>query len=199
MKIGQSSNPVLGERIFKNATYTHTEEGTMSVSGAINKIGILTIILLISGAYAWSAASATFMWIGLGGGFIFALVTIFKPDWSAWSAPLYATFEGLFLGTFSGIYANLFEGIVPKAILLTFSILFVMQGSYGLKFKICQNNMAAMSLYIGFDVHVENLWISFVHHICSINWVHFKYNIYQYSSYFHNSFVSICMAPVLSE
>ncbi len=130
MKIGQSSNPVLGERIFKNATYTHADEGTMSVSGSINKIGILTIILLISGAYAWSAASATFMWVGVIGGLIFALATIFKPEWSAWSAPLYAAFEGLALGTISGIYANLFEGIVPKAILLTFSILFVMLFTY---------------------------------------------------------------------
>ncbi len=130
MKIGQSSNPALSEKIFQSASYAHTNEGSMSINGAINKTGILTIILLISGAYSWSMASPTFMWVGLIGGLVFAIATIFKHEWSYWSAPLYAAFEGLFLGTISAVYANMFEGIVPKAILLTFSILFVMLFSY---------------------------------------------------------------------
>jgi len=130
MKIGQTSNPALGERIFKNQAYTATEEGSMTVNGAINKTGILTIILLLTGAYAWSSMSTPLMLIGGIGGFIAALVTIFKPQWSTWTAPVYAALEGLFLGTVSAMYASLYAGIVPKAILLTFSILFVMLFAY---------------------------------------------------------------------
>ena len=130
MKIGNSSNPALSKKIFEKAVFAQTTEGSMSVAGAINKIGILTLILLLTGAFAWSTMSTTLMWTGAIGGFIMALVTIFKPEYSAWSAPVYAALEGLFLGTISAIYASMFDGIVPKAILLTFLILAVMLFSY---------------------------------------------------------------------
>ena len=130
MKIGSSSNPALSEKIFKKASFAQTAEGSMSIAGAINKVGILTIILLLTSAFSWSMGSPALMWIGLIGGLIMAFATIFKPEWSAWSAPLYAALEGLFLGTISAVYASTFDGIVPKAILLTFSILFVMLFSY---------------------------------------------------------------------
>lgn len=131
MKIGRSSNPALGEKIFQKAgSFAETGTGSMSINGAINKTGVLTIILLLTGAFSWANASTTFMWIGIIGGLIAAVATIFKPHWSPWSAPLYAAFEGLALGTISAIYASLFEGIVSKAILLTFSILFVMLFAY---------------------------------------------------------------------
>ena len=70
----------------------------------------------------------TYMWIGAIGGFIIALVTIFKPSWSPFSAPVYAVLEGLFLG---GISAFLnaqpqFHNIVINAVTLTFGTLFAL-------------------------------------------------------------------------
>jgi uncharacterized YccA/Bax inhibitor family protein len=42
---------------------------------------------------------------GLFGGLIIALATIFKPNWSPFTAPLYAGAQGLFLGAVSAVYA----------------------------------------------------------------------------------------------
>ena len=53
--------------------------------------------------------------IGFIGGFILALVTIFKKEWAPTTVPIYAVLEGLALGGISNIYANAFEpGIVHK-------------------------------------------------------------------------------------
>ena len=75
--------------------------------------------------------------IGFVGGFIVALVTIFKKEWSATTVPIYALLEGLALGGISKIYADAFEpGIVPQAIMLTLGILFALLFAY--KSKIIQ-------------------------------------------------------------
>ena len=39
---------------------------------------------------------------GLVGGLVICLVTVFKKEWSALTAPVYALFEGLLLGGLSG-------------------------------------------------------------------------------------------------
>ena len=71
------------------------------------------------------------IWIGSIGGFILALVTIFKKEWSPYTVPVYAVLEGLALGAISKIYDTIYEGqgIVFMAISLTvlvlFSLLFV--------------------------------------------------------------------------
>ena len=40
------------------------------------------------------------------GGFILAMITIFRPSLSPWTAPVYAAFEGVFLGTLSCLIEN---------------------------------------------------------------------------------------------
>ena len=41
--------------------------------------------------------------IGAFGGFIVAMVTVFKKEWSPVTAPVYALLEGLFLGSLSAV------------------------------------------------------------------------------------------------
>lgn len=60
---------------------------------------------------------------GILGGFITALVTIFKKDWAAIKAPIYALLEGLFLGRISAIFESRYPGIVIQAVGLTFGTL----------------------------------------------------------------------------
>jgi uncharacterized YccA/Bax inhibitor family protein len=63
-------------------------------------------------------------------GFITAIVVIFKKEWAAYLTPVYALFEGVFLGGISAIYNNVFAktapGIVTQAVLLTFGAVIAM-------------------------------------------------------------------------
>jgi uncharacterized YccA/Bax inhibitor family protein len=68
--------------------------------------------------------------VGLVGGFIVALVTIFKKNWAAFTAPLYALFEGLMLGALSATLEARYPGIAIQAVGLTFGTLLAMLIAY---------------------------------------------------------------------
>ena len=72
---------------------------------------------------SWNFPSPLLIGIGFIGGFIAALVTIFKPEIAPTSAPIYAALEGLALGAISVVFENQYPGIVIQAIGLTFGIL----------------------------------------------------------------------------
>jgi len=63
---------------------------------------------------------------GLVAGFIFALVTIFKKEWSPITAPLYALCEGLALGGISALLERTYHGIAIQAFGLTLGVTAVM-------------------------------------------------------------------------
>lgn len=123
-----TSNPVLGERAFQNIKSVGGYGDIMTIDGAVNKIGFLLLILMAAAYVSWgSAASGTAaLWMGLGGigGFIVAIVTVFKKEWSPITAPIYAGLEGLFLGSFSAYMESIYGGIVFEAVSLTMLILF---------------------------------------------------------------------------
>ena len=64
--------------------------------------------------------------LGLIGGLITSLVTIFAPRVSPFTAPLYAAFEGLFLGVLSAFFESRYPGIVTQAVGMTIAALAVM-------------------------------------------------------------------------
>jgi uncharacterized YccA/Bax inhibitor family protein len=68
--------------------------------------------------------------VGGIGGFIVALITIFKKHLSPITVPIYAIFEGLLLGGISFVYGQLYEGIVFNAIMITVSILLSLLFAY---------------------------------------------------------------------
>src|SRR3546814_5969463 len=53
------------------------------------------------------------------GGFIVAMVTVFKKTWAPITAPLYALLEGFFIGGISAIFEAKYPGIVMQAVGLT--------------------------------------------------------------------------------
>jgi uncharacterized YccA/Bax inhibitor family protein len=55
-----------------------------------------------------------------------ALVTVFRPQSSAITAPIYAILEGLFLGAISAIINASYPGVAFQAVLLTIGTLFTM-------------------------------------------------------------------------
>jgi uncharacterized YccA/Bax inhibitor family protein len=69
-------------------------------------------------------------------GLVLALVTMFKPVWSPYTAPAYAVAEGLVLGSFSRLMELTYPGIVTQAVALTLAISFSMWGLY--RFRLIQ-------------------------------------------------------------
>src|SRR3546814_16313195 len=61
--------------------------------------------------------------VGAIGGFIVAMVTVFKTTWAPITAPLYALLDGFFIGGLSALFAAKSPGIVMQAVGLTFGTL----------------------------------------------------------------------------
>ena len=128
----RSGNPALSKKTFQNLS--STESRVMTLDGAVNKTAISMGILLLAAYYTYSNAIMSYILIGFIGGFVLALITIFKKEWSPVTVPIYALLEGLALGGISKIYAEAFEpGIVPQAIMLTLGILFALLFAYKTK------------------------------------------------------------------
>ncbi len=126
-----SGNPTLSEKTFRNIDRSvASQQGTMTVSGTINKTIMLFLILLVGASISWYQPSQLFIWGGAIGGFIVAMVTIFKKQWAPFTAPVYAGLEGLFLGGISVMYEAAYSGIVYNAILLTLGVFAAMLLAY---------------------------------------------------------------------
>lgn len=143
MALFKTSNPALGENTFRNlggSQYGGAIDVTerMSLNGTIHKTGILLVCAMATAAYTWMqfmqthdpAAISGWMMLGLFGGFIAAMVTIFKKEWSPVTAPIYALLEGLALGGISALFDLRYPGIAIQAVGLTFGTLFVMLLAY---------------------------------------------------------------------
>ncbi len=139
----RSGNPVLKDNTFldlSSGAVVTRDAGTMSLNGTVNKTGFLLLLSVLTAAFAWSqtltptgelaAGAKVYLWGGLIGGLVLALVTAFKKEWSPVTAPLYAIAEGFFLGAISAIYNAQFQGIVMQAVLLTFGTLFALLFAY---------------------------------------------------------------------
>ena len=127
----RSGNPALNKNTFKSLT--NTSGRVMTLDGAVNKTAIGLTLLLAAAYYTYTLpveSASNFVWLGLIGGFVLALVTIFKKEWSPITVPIYAVLEGLALGGISFMYNAQFEGIVSQAILLTLGILFSLLFAY---------------------------------------------------------------------
>jgi len=128
----RSGNPALSKKTFENLAATSS--GVMTLDGAVNKTAISMGILLLAAYYTYSNAIMDYILIGFIGGFVVALITIFKKEWSPTTVPIYAILEGLALGGISKVYADAFEpGIIPQAIMLTLGILFALLFAYKAK------------------------------------------------------------------
>ncbi len=124
-----SNNPVARERTFQLAA-ADVDAGTMSLTGAINKTGILLVILVASSAFAWTQESPLLSLVGAIGGLIAAIVLIFNPRMAPWLAPTYAVLEGLLVGTASVFAERAYPGIPGNALALTFGTLGLMLFCY---------------------------------------------------------------------
>jgi uncharacterized YccA/Bax inhibitor family protein len=130
----RTSNPALNEKAFKGLV---AAGDAMTLQGTVNKTGLLLLCVVATAAWTWGLAHSNtpetvYPWMagGLIGGFVVALVTIFKKTWSPFTAPMYALLEGLALGGISAIFEKSYPGVAIQAVGLTLGTLFVMLLAY---------------------------------------------------------------------
>ena len=140
MALIKTSNPALGKNTF--SSFAQSQYGgslvdasaRMTLSGTVNKTGILLLCTIATAAWTWNSFMQThdigfassIMMLGMLGGFVVALVTTFKMSWAPVTSPIYALLEGLALGGISAIFELKYPGIAMEAVALTFGTLFVM-------------------------------------------------------------------------
>ena len=117
----RSGNPALSSKIFKNLEGTGNKK--MTIEGTVNKTAMSLLLLMAAASYTWMNLSPGLMIFGFIGGFIMAIITIFKKTWAPYTVSAYALFEGLALGGVSRIFETEYPGIASQAIFLTFGIL----------------------------------------------------------------------------
>ena len=119
--LGRSGNPALTSEVFSKSISSYGE--TMTLQGTVNKTAFSLFLLIAAGSFTFSPDYSWLIWPGFIGGFIVAMITIFKKTWAPVTVPIYAVLEGLALGGISYMYKEAFyPGIVSQAILLTVSI-----------------------------------------------------------------------------
>jgi len=133
----KTSNPAFAGNTYTVNGIAAGYGPTMTISGTVNKAGILMLCVLATAAWTWNqfftngpAAVGGYTIIGAFGGFIAAMVTIFKKEWSPITAPIYALLEGLFLGALSAMLELRFPGIAIEAVALTFGTCFCLLLAY---------------------------------------------------------------------
>jgi uncharacterized YccA/Bax inhibitor family protein len=135
----KTSNPAFNTAVFQNPDYAAPASATMTVQGAVSKTFLLLAILSATAIWSWSESAAGNLSQGvlIGsaiGGFVVALITIFKPTVAPWTAPVYAALEGVFLGALSQFIEERsgvgYKGIAIQAVCLTSGTLFVMLTLY---------------------------------------------------------------------
>ncbi|MFT3937042.1 MAG: Bax inhibitor-1/YccA family protein [Chitinophagaceae bacterium] len=158
MAIFKSGNPALNEKTFQQSVVINETE-VMTERGTLNKFFLLFLLVMATASITWNAFSqgkdvTSWLWIGLIGGFITAIVLMFKPVWASFLTPVYALFEGAFIGGVSAIYNFAFKdaattatgGIVMQAVGLTFAVVIAMFALY--RFRIIKATETFKSVII---------------------------------------------------
>ena len=138
MKLGRSKNPMFtdkaiakakvldGDRYGNNNRGGSIVEDTMTVSGAVNKTIMLTMVMAAVAFFSYTSPLSIYMPVGALGAAAVFMFTSWKPHYSPITAPLFALLEGLFVGTISAVYAMQFEGIIFQALSATIGVLLTM-------------------------------------------------------------------------
>ena len=122
----RSGNPALNKSSFDS--FSRTPRGAeinevMTIKGTVDKTAIGLFLLIFSGYYSFAPGMTYLIPVGVFGGLIVAIITIFKKEWSPITVPIYAILEGLAMGSISYMFNQAYEGIVMQAIGLTLGIL----------------------------------------------------------------------------
>ncbi|MCH1608379.1 MAG: Bax inhibitor-1/YccA family protein [Flavobacteriaceae bacterium] len=123
----RSGNPVLTKSTFNRGLDVSE---TMTINGTVNKTAISLFLLIGTGYFTFDVINPIILIVCGIGGFITAIVTVFKKQWAPITVPIYAILEGGLLGGVSFMYNSMYNGIVTDAIFLTVGILLSLLFAY---------------------------------------------------------------------
>ena len=112
----RSGNPALSSKTFKNIEGIGAEK--MTIEGTVNKTAMSLLLLMATASYTWMNPSPGLMILGFIGGFIMAIITIFKKTWAPYTVSGYALLEGLALGGVSRIFEMQYPGLPARQFFL---------------------------------------------------------------------------------
>lgn len=169
----ESRNPFFKNKTFAEAESINTEVinpqnagidygQAMTISGTINKSLMLLLLLTAAASITWWMTNAGYNPIvfSIGGAivaFILVLISVFKPQYSAYLAPGYALFEGLFIGGISAVFEVMYPGIVIQAVSCTFVTFLVCFGLY--KYQIVKVNEKFRSVVIAATLAIATYYL----------------------------------------
>ena len=103
----RSANPALSAKTF--AGMEGSTGKVMTVDGTVDRVAMSLAILLACGYLTYSMQITGLIFVGVIGGLIVALVTIFKKHLSPITVPIYAALEGVALGGISFIFNEIYD------------------------------------------------------------------------------------------
>ena len=130
-----SNNPAFNQEVLAENVIDIPNGEVMTVNGAINKTAICLLLVVMAGAFVWNLALKGYMDMVQSLTFVSAIVAmimgfviIFKRQSQAiqFLVPLYALFEGAFLGGVSFMFETYFPGVVLTAVKATILCVAVM-------------------------------------------------------------------------
>ena len=122
----RSGNPALNTKTFSG--FDMTTGASMTIMGTVHKTALGLLLLMSTALFTWNMPAGDpratgLMIVGMIGGLIVAIVTIFKNHLAKYTVPAYALLEGLALGGISKFFDVMYPGIVNQAVMLTFGTL----------------------------------------------------------------------------
>ncbi|MEM6965051.1 MAG: Bax inhibitor-1/YccA family protein [Bacteroidota bacterium] len=138
----KSNNPMFKEKDFQNYRNAGSQvlDGeisgydvageVMTINGAVNKTFILGGVMLMAAIFAFMFPNPILMWTGFIGIPVVSFIAARNKERSHIWAPIFSIALGLMAGTASFVYGGVAGGVITQAVLITFSILFVMLTLY---------------------------------------------------------------------
>ncbi|MGE4132147.1 MAG: Bax inhibitor-1/YccA family protein [Bdellovibrionales bacterium] len=135
----RSANPALSDKAFQGLVST---DQNMTISGTVQKSFLLILMVFASATWSWSQAFPSGWGVGVTpeiplwyfpaiiGGFVVAMVIIFKKNTAPYLAPVYAVLEGATLGAISALFEFRYPGIVLQAVFCTFGTFLALLFAY---------------------------------------------------------------------
>ncbi len=177
----RTANPALNAKTFDRIGSESLGDQVMTIQGTVNKTLLMLFFLTLPAVWIWNQFYSTgtpavvLPWMigGAIGGFIVALITVFKKQWAPLTAPIYSVLEGFFVGGISAVFEAQFPGIVVQAIGLTMCTLFGLLAAYksGL-IKVTENfklgvvaatGGIALIYFLSFILRFVGIGIPFIH------------------------------------
>jgi len=130
----RSGNPALTANTFETFPGV-SDDQVMTIGGTVNKTALSLLILMVTASFVWNRGAAdpslwTLTLVGVIGGLVVAMATVFKQTWAPFTTPFYAGLQGLALGGISVVFETTYPGIVSQAVFLTFGTLGALLAAY---------------------------------------------------------------------